>query len=277
VAAASSSGGSVKAKLTLWEREQLEASEEHLARQRAATVDKLNAQREQEKEEAQRRQAEFHAQEEQRFAQEEEKRLRDVAQMQAAKEAAVARGKAEKEAQDAEMVEEQARLAQELERKKQAEKAKEEAREVARLQRAGSDDFAYQMEEGMASKVKVFRQRGQGGDAMIIQIDHAANQIQIEEQFKALPSVEAFADKLDETEPRYLLYIHKVVHRDGRTSYPIAFIVYMPEHLPAHLKVMYTRPVVSLAETFKVARHVTLDDPEDLSAEWIEEKLEIRK
>ena len=38
----------------------------------------------------------------------------------------------------------------------------------------------------------------------------------VEEQFKALPSVEAFAEKLDETEPRYLLYIHKVAHRDGR-------------------------------------------------------------
>ena len=52
--------------------------------------------------------------------------------------------------------------------------------------------------------------------------------------------------------------MHQVVHRDGRTSYPIAFLVYMPDHIPVHLKVLYTRPVVELADSFKVARHFTL-------------------
>ena len=72
------------------------------------------------------------------------------------------------------------------------------------------DDFAYVLEEGMDKKLKAFRQRGQGGDALIIRIDHDANELKIDEEFKGLPSCEAFAEKLDETEPRYLLYIHKV-------------------------------------------------------------------
>ena len=46
----------------------------------------------------------------------------------------------------------------------------------------------------------------------------------------------------DCNEPRYLLFIHKQTHTDGRTTYPISFIVFMPENVPAHLKVVYTRP-----------------------------------
>ena len=33
-------------------------------------------------------------------------------------------------------------------------------------------------------------------------------------------------------------------------KYPIAFLLYMPDQIPAHLKVMYTRPVVNLVTAF---------------------------
>ena len=85
-------------------------------------------------------------------------------------------------------------------------------------------------------------------------------------------------DPLEErgpAEPRYFLYLHTVKHRDGRVQYPIAFCLYLPENVPVHLKVLYTRPVVELAEAFKVARHFTLEDPEDLTEELLEEKLGI--
>ena len=48
-----------------------------------------------------------------------------------------------------------------------------------------------------------------------------------------------------------------------------------PLQLPVHLKVMYTRPVVSLASTFKVNRHLVLEDPEDLDLEWLNKELGI--
>ena len=127
----------------------------------------------------------------------------------------------------------------------------------------------------MEKKVKAFRQRGRGGDALLIKIDHDANKIVIDEQHKELPNLDALADKLEDTDPRYILYIHKVAHSDGRVQYPIAFMVYLPDQLPVHLKVMYTRPVVELAEKFQVARHFTLDEPETLTEEWLEEKLQI--
>ena len=77
--------------------------------------------------------------------------------------------------------------------------------------------------------------------------------------------------------PRYVLHIYKFEHRDGRVQYPICFIVFMPQNIPTHLKVLYTRPVADLCDKFKVNRQHTLDDPEDLDPEWIEKKLELKK
>ena len=31
--------------------------------------------------------------------------------------------------------------------------------------------------------------------------------------------------------------MHKVLHVDGRVTFPIAFIVFLPENVPVHLKV----------------------------------------
>ena len=51
-------------------------------------------------------------------------------------------------------------------------------------------------------------QRGTGGDAMIIKIEHEENELRVEEQM-AGATLEAIGEKLDR-EPRYVLYIHKV-------------------------------------------------------------------
>ena len=47
------------------------------------------------------------------------------------------------------------------------------------------------MAEGMEKKVKAFRQRGTGGDALFIKINHELNQVLIEEECKGLADVEA--------------------------------------------------------------------------------------
>jgi hypothetical protein len=47
----------------------------------------------------------------------------------------------------------------------------------------------------------------------------------------------------------------------------------VPETVPTQLKVLYTRPVASLAETCQVPRHLLLSDADDLSVEWLEAAL----
>lgn len=262
-------------KMTLWEREQHQATGSYMESERAARIAALDNSREKEAEQAKVRQEEWRKQDEARFAAEETKRMQDLAEQKRVQEAAEERGRKEKEALDASMVAEQQRLAAEQERQVEMARKKSEAQKFTK---SNVDEYAYEFEEGMEKKIKTFRQRGNGGDAFVIKIDHDNNMLRIEEEFKKLESIEAFAEKLEENEPRYLLYIHTVKHSDGRVQYPIAFIVFLPETMPAHLKVMYTRPVTTLAEsTFKVPKHVMLEDLEDITDEWLEKKLEIVK
>jgi len=73
-----------------------------------------------------------------------------------------------------------------------------------------------------------------------------------------------------------VLYIHKYAHRDGRVQFPIAFLLFMPDNIPVHSKVLYTRPVAELVQAFAVNKHIALDDPETLETEWLEQKLGLR-
>ena len=126
----------------------------------------------------------------------------------------------------------------------------------------------------MEKAVKVFRQRGSGGDALVVKIDHELDELQIEANIKGT-NVEAMAERMEDIghEPRYVLYIHELKTSDGRKTFPISFIMFMPEGVPAHFKVMYTRPIPTLCETFKVNKHYTLEDPEDLDLEWLEDRI----
>ena len=218
--------------MTLWEREQFEAQEAEIERKRAERVRQLEEQRQAEMAEARRREEEFRLQDDERERREHAKREEEAAARAAETEALVAKARAEQEALDAQMALEQKRLADEMARKKEQAAAKEEATAAA-LKRQGSSDYSYGFEEGMEAKVKAFQQRGRGGDAMIIKIDHDKNELQIEEHKKGLASVEALAELLEDTEPRYLLYIHTVKHSDGRVQYPIAFMLYMPDQVRA--------------------------------------------
>jgi len=262
-----------QAKMTLWEREQLERSDAFIEEERAERIRKLEQQRQAELAEARQREELWRVEDEKRAAAEAERRREEEAARAAAAAELVAKNKAEQEERDAAMCSEQQRLAAEKARQTELMKAKAQPS----MQRQVSDDFTYAFEEGMEAKVKAFRQRGQGGDALLMRIDHDAGVLLIDEACKQLPSVEALAEKLEdaETEPRFLLYIHKVAHSDGRVQYPIAFFLYLPDQVPVHLKVLYTRPVVELADSFKVARHFTLEDPADLTVEWLEENMGI--
>ena len=91
--------------------------------------------------------------------------------------ALVAKGIAEQAEVDASMRAEQQRLAEEADRAK----ALIAAKNAPPLKREVSDDFAYRFEPGMEQKIKVFRQRGNGGDAIIMRIDHENGLLLIDE------------------------------------------------------------------------------------------------
>lgn len=44
---------------------------------------------------------------------------------------------------------------------------------------------------------------------------------------------------------------------------------FFPTRSTVRTQVLYTRPIVTLCDTFKVAKHLALEDPDDLDEEWL--------
>ena len=100
--------------------------------------------------------------------------------------------------------------------------------------------------------------------------------IEFDEQLKKA-SLDDIQELLDETEPRYILHIHEVDHRDhGRPSRSRSSSS-CRRTCRVHKKVLYTRPVSDLCTKFAVNKHITLEDPEDLDVEWLEKQLQVKK
>lgn len=164
----------------MWEREAHAKSEAYLEQERASRIANLDAQRASETDAARAREAEWRAADLERTAAEVAKRDAELARREAEAAELVAKAKAEQAQKDAAMSAEQKRLADERERQQQLEKAKN----APGLKRQVSEDFAYSFEAGMEAKVKAFRQRGTGGDAIIMRIDHEQGMLLIDEQVR---------------------------------------------------------------------------------------------
>lgn len=256
-------------KTSLWERE--EALKHEAEAERAARIAKLDAQRAAELEEAKARDAARAQAEIDREREEEARRAAQRAEKAREAEERAAANSAARERSESQMSEDQARLS--------AERARQEEKKAAKnapAQMPETADFAYKFAEGMEKTIKTFRQRGGGGDTLVLRIEHERDMIEFDEQLKKA-SLDDIQELLDETEPRYILHIHEVGHRDGRKTFPIAFILFLPSHVPVHKKVLYTRPVSDLCTKFAVNKHITLEDPEDLDVEWLEKQLQVKK
>ena len=118
---------------------------------------------------------EFRVQDEARAQAEKDRRAADAARQQAELDAMAAANARERAASEEAMRAEQEKLKQEQLRQKEA--AQKKAAGGART-RAASDEFNYDFEPGMEGRVKKFRQRGTGGDALFIRIDHEKNELQ---------------------------------------------------------------------------------------------------
>lgn len=257
--------------MALWDREAVE--KEGLERQQAERRAEMKAQQVIELACAKERADEWHKQDEESFTRDARQReeLEKAREEQLVK-VAEANAKARLEAEES-MRAEQVAL--------NAERVRQEAIRAARkpvLHRpCATDDKPYTWEEGMEKRVRMFRQIGTSGDTLIIKLDKELNMLQIEESIKGI-SVEDLAEQLEGvSSPRYVLYIHEHKHADGRTQLPIAFILFMPPSVPVDLKVLYTRPVMSLVNDFKVNKHFSLDDADTLDVTWLDEQLGFRR
>jgi hypothetical protein len=131
----------------------------------------------------------------------------------------------------------------------------------------------YAFEDGLAKRLATFKRASKGNSALVLRIDHQAGEIKLQGDYTET-KLDAIAEDLSESRPAYILYILHWKRDDGRQQYPFCLVGFMPRAVPAHLRVMYSRPVTDLRDHLAVNKHFTCEDIDEMTEEWLVYKLE---
>ncbi|XP_075964726.1 glia maturation factor beta isoform X2 [Anarhichas minor] len=88
-------------------------------------------------------------------------------------------------------------------------------------------------------------------------------------------SIDDLRDILPERQPRFVVYSYKYHHDDGRVSYPLCFIFSSPVGCKPEQQMMYAGSKTQLVQTVGMSKVFEIRNTEDLTEEWLKEKLVI--
>lgn len=86
-------------------------------------------------------------------------------------------------------------------------------------------------------------------------------------------TIEDLQETLQSHQPRYIVLSYKQQHRDGRISFPLCFIYFTPRDSHAELQMMYAGSKIQLQREADLTRAYEIRELEDLTEEWLLEKL----
>ncbi|XP_044267705.1 glia maturation factor beta [Tribolium madens] len=121
--------------------------------------------------------------------------------------------------------------------------------------------------------LKDFRfRKAQDTAALILKVDREKQQIIIDEKLENI-TIEELQESLQSHQPRYVILSYRQEHKDGRVSYPLCFIYFTPRDSHAELQIMYAGSKIALQREADLARAFEIRELEDLTEEWLLEKL----
>ncbi|KAM8921258.1 glia maturation factor beta [Pelodytes ibericus] len=129
------------------------------------------------------------------------------------------------------------------------------------------------VDEELVEKLKKFRFRKETNNAAIImKIDKDRRLVVMEEEHEGI-SPDELKDELPERQPRFVVYSYKYQHEDGRVSYPLCFIFSSPVGCKPEQQMMYAGSKNKLVQTAQLTKVFEIRNTEDLTEEWLTEKL----
>lgn len=105
-----------------------------------------------------------------------------------------------------------------------------------------------------------------------VKVDREKQQIIIDEKLEDI-AVEDLQECLPGHQPRFIVLSYRRKHSDGRLSYPLCFIFFTPRDSHAELQMMYAGSKISLQQEADLMRAYEVRELEDLTEEWLLEKL----
>ncbi|KAM7164863.1 glia maturation factor beta isoform 1-T1 [Macrochelys suwanniensis] len=127
--------------------------------------------------------------------------------------------------------------------------------------------------EDLVEKLRKFRFRKETNNAAIImKIDKDKQLVVLDEEHEGI-SPDELKDELPERQPRFIVYSYKYQHDDGRVSYPLCFIFSSPVGCKPEQQMMYAGSKNKLVQTAELTKVFEIRNTEDLTEEWLREKL----
>uniref|UniRef100_A0A3Q3B1Y0 Glia maturation factor n=1 Tax=Kryptolebias marmoratus TaxID=37003 RepID=A0A3Q3B1Y0_KRYMA len=124
----------------------------------------------------------------------------------------------------------------------------------------------------LVKKLREFRFRKETNNAaIIVKIDKEKQLVILDEEHENI-SPDDLKEELPERQP-FIVYSYKYQHDDGRVSYPLCFIFSSPACKPEQ-QMMYAGSKNKLVQTVELTKQVfEIRNTEDLTEEWLREKL----
>uniref|UniRef100_A0A3P8VGV2 Glia maturation factor n=1 Tax=Cynoglossus semilaevis TaxID=244447 RepID=A0A3P8VGV2_CYNSE len=134
------------------------------------------------------------------------------------------------------------------------------------------------MDEDLVKKLKAFRFRKETNNAAIIMKIHNEKQLVILEEEHEDISPDELKDELFRRDfslapLTFVVYSYKYQHDDGRVSYPLCFIFSSPVGCKPEQQMMYAGSKNKLVQTVQLTKVFEIRNTEDLTEEWLREKL----
>lgn len=107
---------------------------------------------------------------------------------------------------------------------------------------------------------------------IVVKVDREKQHIIIDEKLEDI-SIEELQESLPGHQPRYVVLSYKQEHSDGRISYPLCFIYFTPRDSHAELQMMYAGSKNALQTEAELTRSFEIRELEDLTEEWLLQKL----
>ncbi|XP_034648225.1 glia maturation factor gamma isoform X1 [Trachemys scripta elegans] len=129
------------------------------------------------------------------------------------------------------------------------------------------------VDPALTEKLRKFRFRKETNNAAILmKIDKERQLVVLEEEFQDI-SPEELKSELPERQPRFVVYSYKYVHDDGRISYPLCFIFSSPVGCKPEQQMMYAGSKNRLVQAAELTKVFEIRTTEDLTEEWLRERL----
>ncbi|KAK2881752.1 hypothetical protein Q8A67_019020 [Cirrhinus molitorella] len=130
-----------------------------------------------------------------------------------------------------------------------------------------------EVDASLQEKLKKFRFRKETNNAAILmKIDMEKQLVVLEEEYENI-SLDELREELPERQPRYIVYSYKLSHSDGRVSYPLCFIFSSPVGCKPEQQMMYAGSKNRLVQSADLTKIFEVRNPDDLTEEWLKEKL----